>query len=321
MVQVFNKYKFYLLFVGFVLLLWILNVDFESIDLRISGIMAFASFVAGGSSEGGGAFAFVPMTLWLKVHPVVAKFFSLMIQSVGMTAASIYIFCSKRVQLDINCIFRISIGGLLGALVCIFVLQGVFNAKQLKVFFVSLFLAFAIIISIFKLQNVRLVASVDKWDDYLILPAIGFVGGVVSNWIGNGIDIICYIVLVLYYRMDIRTATSMSIVLMAIQSVISFACFLMLGNLPEEVIGMWMSAVPIVVFGAPFGAYFVTRVSNELIASFLKFVIVLQFIAVYVVLDFSLSLYLLSVGTIVGALFLFFALYIVSPFRMKKAKF
>lgn len=87
-----KKYKYYIGFVLTVLLIWIINVDFSQLDIRVSGIMAFASFVAGGSSEGGGAFAFVPLTLWLKVHPVMAKFFSLMIQSVGMTAASIISF-------------------------------------------------------------------------------------------------------------------------------------------------------------------------------------------------------------------------------------
>ncbi len=54
--------------------------------------MTFGSFVAGSTFLGGGAVAFLTLTKMLLVDPVTAKSFSLAIQSVGMTAASIYIF-------------------------------------------------------------------------------------------------------------------------------------------------------------------------------------------------------------------------------------
>ena len=44
------------------------------------------------TSEGGGSVAFPVMTLALKVNPVVARDFSLMIQSCGMTAAAFTIW-------------------------------------------------------------------------------------------------------------------------------------------------------------------------------------------------------------------------------------
>jgi hypothetical protein len=53
--------------------------------------MVAGSFVAGVSSEGGGAVAYPVMTLVFEIEPAVARNFSLAIQSVGMTAAALYI--------------------------------------------------------------------------------------------------------------------------------------------------------------------------------------------------------------------------------------
>ena len=57
--------------------------------------MIFGAIVAGMTSEGGGAVAFPVMTLALKISPTVARDFSLMIQSCGMTAAAFTIFWMK----------------------------------------------------------------------------------------------------------------------------------------------------------------------------------------------------------------------------------
>ena len=50
--------------------------------------MCLGSFIAGATSEGGGAIAYPVMTLgpW-KIAPLIARDFSLMIQSIGMIAA------------------------------------------------------------------------------------------------------------------------------------------------------------------------------------------------------------------------------------------
>ena len=57
----------------------------------IPATMTFGSFIAGFSAEGGGAVAFPVFTKLLHVLPSDAKQFSLLIQSVGMTMASIFI--------------------------------------------------------------------------------------------------------------------------------------------------------------------------------------------------------------------------------------
>ncbi len=56
---------------------------------EISLTMVFGSLIAGATSEGGGAVAFPVFTKLLHISPQEATVFSLAIQSVGMTAASI----------------------------------------------------------------------------------------------------------------------------------------------------------------------------------------------------------------------------------------
>ena len=57
----------------------------------MSVTMAFESFIAGSTSEGGGAITFPVMTLLFEIEPAVARDFALMIQSVGMGAATLTI--------------------------------------------------------------------------------------------------------------------------------------------------------------------------------------------------------------------------------------
>lgn len=58
--------------------------------------MVFGSFVAGSTPQGGGAVAFPVFTKLLNIPTEVARSFSLLIQTVGMGAASLAILFSKR---------------------------------------------------------------------------------------------------------------------------------------------------------------------------------------------------------------------------------
>ncbi|OAD19453.1 Permease [Candidatus Thiomargarita nelsonii] len=57
--------------------------------------MIFGSMIAGGTAMGGGAVAFPVFTKILDITPHDAKVFSLAIQGIGMTAASVTIFLTK----------------------------------------------------------------------------------------------------------------------------------------------------------------------------------------------------------------------------------
>lgn len=69
----------------------------RALDRWTSAItMAFGSFLAGASPEGGGGGAFPVFTKVLHVPPEVARSFALSIQAVGMTAASLVIVLTGR---------------------------------------------------------------------------------------------------------------------------------------------------------------------------------------------------------------------------------
>ena len=70
---------------------------------------------SGMTSEGGGAVAFPVMTLAFSIAPDVARDFSIMIQSCGMSAAAFTIYFMK-VQLEWHSIILCSIGGVFGSI-------------------------------------------------------------------------------------------------------------------------------------------------------------------------------------------------------------
>ena len=83
------------------LCLWVaLFAAFDSIPFLIAhwyyaAMMVAGAFVAGFTPEGGGAVAFPVLNVFLHVDRVLARDFSMMIQSVGMTSASIFILTEK----------------------------------------------------------------------------------------------------------------------------------------------------------------------------------------------------------------------------------
>ena len=58
-------------------------------------IMVLGAFVAGLTPEGGGAVAFPMLSVFFSIDRVLARDFSLMIQSIGMTSASIFILSHR----------------------------------------------------------------------------------------------------------------------------------------------------------------------------------------------------------------------------------
>ncbi|NOR69106.1 MAG: sulfite exporter TauE/SafE family protein, partial [Methylomarinum sp.] len=75
--------------------------------------MVFGSFIAGATSEGGGAIAFPIFTKVLHISPLDSKVFSLAIQSIGMMAATLTIIVI-RIKVEWRVILWASIGGLFG---------------------------------------------------------------------------------------------------------------------------------------------------------------------------------------------------------------
>ena len=104
--------------------------------------MVFGSMIAGSTSEGGAAIAFPILTLLMGVSPSIARDFSFMIQSIGMSCASFSIFFMK-VKLEYSSLVYCTIGGTIGVLLGLEYVAPYLAPAYTKMIFVSVWFAFA----------------------------------------------------------------------------------------------------------------------------------------------------------------------------------
>ena len=113
----------------------------------------------------------------------------------------------------------------------------------------------------------------------------------------------------LKYRLSEKVATPTSVTLMAFNAVLGFALHaLVLQDMQMEAYRFWWVSIPVVVFGAPLGAYVVSRVPRLYIAALLYTVIVVQFGTALWVIQPALPLLLFSAGVFAFGVVLFFQL-------------
>eukprot|EP01024_Parvocaulis_polyphysoides_P037081 TRINITY_DN32986_c0_g2_i2.p1 TRINITY_DN32986_c0_g2~~TRINITY_DN32986_c0_g2_i2.p1 ORF type:complete len:471 (+),score=76.19 TRINITY_DN32986_c0_g2_i2:221-1633(+) len=260
--------------------------------------MIFGSMIAGATSEGGASVAFPVMTLVFGIKPSIARDFSFMIQSVGMTAAAFSIFW-MRVQIEVHALIYCSIGGVAGI---IFGLEKV--APQLtppysKMYFVSIWFAFAF--SLFWLNrtiNRKVYVEIPDWKQgtlfkfqflefnwkIVVLLAAGFLGGIFSSIAGSGIDICSFAILTLLFRVTEKTATPTSVILMAGNTLVGFFWRNFgQGGVEENAWGFLAVCTPIVVVGAPLGSVVGSHLHRLVLASFVYVTDTVQLIGALVV--------------------------------------
>ncbi|MCE2028604.1 sulfite exporter TauE/SafE family protein [Sessilibacter corallicola] len=223
------------------------------IHLSIAITMIFGSFVAGGTALGGGAVAFPVLTKLLSITPITAKLFSLGIQSFGMTAASITIF-SRKIPIFSQAAKHTLVGAIPGVLISLIWIADSLPQLMTKTVFSSLLLSFAFILMF--LGHHRMKCDDNDIKEMWLFPAIGFLGGVLSGVVGSGVDIILFATLTMLLKKDLKKATATSVVVMAVISVIASGFnFFINKTLTEEVINCIFAAMPIVIVGAPVGAF------------------------------------------------------------------
>ncbi|KIH48713.1 hypothetical protein ANCDUO_21214, partial [Ancylostoma duodenale] len=105
--------------------------------------MILGSFVGGMTSEGSGAVAFPVMTLALHIAPGIARDFSLMIQSCGMTSALMCVLFMK-VKIETRAVVLGTLGAIPGFVIGVHFIDPLFSGPQKKMMFVSIWTAFAI---------------------------------------------------------------------------------------------------------------------------------------------------------------------------------
>ena len=238
---------------------------------KIALTMVFGSMIAGGTSVGGGAVAFPVFTKILAIPPHDAKVFSLAIQSVGMSAASLAIWMTG-IRVEGRVILWGSLGGVVGIFLGLGVLAPLLPADVIKMSFTLMLTSFAITLLVLNQGKKQRHVTLPVWgaQERILFLGTGVLGGLMSGCVGNGIDILIFSVMVLLFRISEKIATPTSVVLMAINAIAGLVLQVwVFHDFAAPVQEYWLAAVPIVVVGAPLGAIFCSLLRRETIANLL----------------------------------------------------
>ncbi|MFM2043839.1 MAG: hypothetical protein RLY86_2415 [Pseudomonadota bacterium] len=227
-------------------------------------IMVLGAFVAGVTPEGGGAVAFPILNIFLNIDRVLARDFSLMIQSIGMTSASLFILTRRGTDLRTYRPLLIFIPvGFVGFVLGMHLLQTL-PVHIIQALFLALITTFAIAYVMHDHRGDREGLRLERPADRAMLAGVLIVGGLFASLFGTGADIVLYTLLVTRFRMKEKVATHMAIMLMAALSILGYAYRgLYEDALTEDQIRTWLCAYPVVLFMAPFGAYVLSRINVE----------------------------------------------------------
>lgn len=253
--------------------------------------MVFGSLIAGATSEGGASVAFPVMTLAFDIKPAVARDFSFMIQSCGMTAAMFTIFW-MRVKMEMRSFTLCSLGGLFGMVIGLEEVAPRMTPAQKKISFVSIWFAFAF--SLFWLNRnfgrkvhmeIQNFPGKYYWRAW-VLGFAGFIGGMFSSVAGSGIDICSFAILTLVFRISEKVATPTSVCLMAVNTLVGFVWRQFYqGGVMDESWNYLAVCVPVVVFGAPIGSVLGSFCHRLVLAAFVYITDTVQIVAAYVIVN------------------------------------
>lgn len=269
--------------------------------------MIFGSMVAGGTSMGGGAVAFPIFTKVLQVPPNDAKVFSLAIQSVGMSAASLTIVAMKT-KVEWRFIRWASLGGIPAIILSSIFLAPVIPPDVIKISFTMMICSFAMVLFALNSSKRRRNLAIPSWgkrERYLSILA-GLWGGFVSGLVGSGMDIVGFSIMVLLFGLCEKVSTPTSVILMAINAVIGFILHqYFVGDFVEPVTNYWLAAVPVVVVGAPTGAMLCNLMKRKTIARIVIGLVLIELVSSFLLIPLNIKLlcYSLSVFVIFSSIY------------------
>ena len=250
----------------------------------ISLTMTLGSFIAGATPQGGAAIAFPVFTKILHITAENSRNFGFMIQSVGMTMASVYIW-SKGIVFLPRVVFWAVLGGILGVTLGTFWI--VLPNPYPRVLFSLAAATFGVTLLLSR-KNL----PVDPPPGHLpeasakAVFLAGVMGGIFAAQTGSGVDLAVFIVLTLAFGINEKIATPTSVVIMGLVSLYGFSLHALTGNIPEPVWQWWWVAFPVVIFGAPFGAWFASWVRREWLVALILALIFLETVSTFYLIPF-----------------------------------
>ena len=250
--------------------------------------MTFGSMVAGGTSMGGGAVAFPVFTKVLQVPPNEAKVFSLAIQSVGMSAASLTIVAMKT-KVEWRFIRWASLGGIPGIILGSVFLAPVLPSNLIKFSFTMMLSSFCIVLLALNRKKRKRNLTIPFWGkrEQIFCLAAGLWGGVVSGLVGSGMDIVGFSMMVLLFGLCEKVSTPTSVILMAVNAVVGFILHYFIGDFAGPITNYWLAAVPVVVVGAPAGAILCNLMKRKTITRILIGLILIELVTSFLLIPLN----------------------------------
>jgi uncharacterized membrane protein YfcA len=214
---------------------------------------------------GGGTVGFPVLVLMMDMPATLGRDFSFAVQSVGMTSASIYIFCSRQ-ELEWPMLRAALVGALVGTPLGILFIAPLASDLFIKLLFASIWCSFGLL----HLRRIREICSYVGMTPHKLAfdnragIIVGFFGSLtIASITGVGVDMMLYMVLVLLCHADLRIAIPTSVILMAFTSLVGMAVKLMLGTVEPGTYENWLAAAPVVAIGAPLGALVVSKIGRR----------------------------------------------------------
>ncbi|MCP4248160.1 MAG: sulfite exporter TauE/SafE family protein [bacterium] len=258
--------------------------------------MVFGSFVAGATPQGGGAVAFPVFTKVLSVPAEVARTFSLSIQAVGMVTAALIVLLARR-HVETKALLIGGASGLAGFAFGLVVLsdsatpfwESHLPAPYIKVTFTIVLAAMSYIVLLTLTSESKGTFDIEHWNPRIWsgLLFAGFLGGIASALTGSGADVMVFLFAVILCGLHPRVGVPTSILAMASVSSVGLVVLgLIHGELSTaidstgsviavagdpvgplsgdryDLYGLWLAAIPVVVWGAPLGTW-VAHVLHE----------------------------------------------------------
>jgi uncharacterized membrane protein YfcA len=241
--------------------------------------MAAGSYVAGSTPMGGGTVGFPVLVLLMDLPASLGRDFSFAIQSVGMTSASIYILC-KRQELEWPMLRAACLGAFVGTPFGIYFVAPLASDLFIKLLFASMWCSFGLL----HLRRINEITSYEGMTphdisfDHRVGFAVGLLGSLlIASITGVGIDMMIYMVLVLWCHADLKIAIPTSVILMAFTSLVGITFKTAFGDVQPGTFENWLAAAPVVAIGAPLGAMVVSRVGRRPTLIVVSVLCVLQF--------------------------------------------
>lgn len=276
-------WKFY---VGACLLLWLAvvarpgNAAGALSQWPIGIVMILGSLVAGSTPMGGGTVAF-PILVLLFDQPVGnARNFAFLIQAVGMTSALIFMIC-RKVALPWRLLAGSAAGSALGLGLGTALIAPYMPVSLVKLLFSCLWMSFAVLTLSRNREICELRGSGPPPASARAVAAglaAGAAGGMVASMIGVGVEMAVYTVMVLVFRVDLKIAIPTAVSAAALASIEGVAVHGYLGDISPDTVYQWLAALPVVIFGAPIGAYLVSVLPRLKVLYFVSALCVFQFL-------------------------------------------